>query len=91
MPDVIQLLETLACDPRGMEPPRREEALASMEPAVREALLCGDVGSLGRILGARAVMACIVTAPENDEPVEDSPSDDDEAIDIPEGEGTEAT
>lgn len=77
MSDVIQFLEALARHPRGLELRAREEALAAMDPAAREALLSGDVIALGRALDARAAMACLILAPENDEPADDqAPSED---------------
>jgi hypothetical protein len=77
--DVIQFLEALACHPRGLERRSREEALASMDPDAREALLAGDAVALARALDARPVMACFVAAPENDEPAEDEqPAEQDE-------------
>lgn len=78
MSDVIHFLEALARHPRGLELPAREEALAALSPGARAALLAGDVVALGRALGARPAMACLVSAPENDEPAEDDVPAEDE-------------
>lgn len=79
MSDVIQFLEALARHPRGLDHGTRDEALAGMPPAARDALLTGNVVALAQALDARAVMACLIAAPENDEPAQDDlPGDQDD-------------
>lgn len=79
MSDIVRLLEALACDPRGSVAPGPAAAAAPLSPDARSAVSTGDIAALHALLGTRAAMACLITAPENDEPQRDDEPDDEPA------------
>lgn len=84
MSNVIQYLDALARHPYGMGARQAEEALAGIPDEARAAIVAGDVRSLGGLLGARSAMACMVVAPDSEEPSpEDAPGDGGDAPDSP--------
>lgn len=79
MSNVIDFLDALARDPRRADPEAYAAAVATLDPAARDALLARDPAAVARVLGAQPVIACLVATPERDEPAPDeSPADDDQ-------------
>lgn len=76
MYDAISLLEHLARTPYAGEGAAADLAMA-LDPAARAAFRTGDAPALAAAMGGRAFMACVVYAPDQEEPArEDGPVDD---------------
>lgn len=87
MCDSITLLETIGADASLMsaEGAALHELLASagLEPALRTALLDGDVGTLRALLRAPEIVCCIVDpAEEDDEEEEEEEGEEDDEGEI---------
>jgi len=80
MSNVVQFLEALARNPRPMSPEEFVAAIsdANLDPVIRKALLERDVALLGRELGTRGTMFCMVFPADNEEPKEDEQREDEE-------------
>ena len=72
MSNVIQVLESLACNPTG----NLDAAVESLTPAARAALLSKDALAINALVGGRALMMCLVAPAENDEPQEEEVPDE---------------
>src|SRR5688572_29923332 len=83
MSNVVQFLESLACNPKSMSPQALADAVAltSLGAAEREALMSRNVDALNLVVGGRASMMCMIVPAENDEPQQD---------DAPQPDGDEA-
>lgn len=83
MADTIDFLERLGSDARLRhatdEEIRTTLANAGIDPAVAEAIVRGDLGTLATHLAARTDVCCLIYAPrreeEEEEEEEDSPQD----------------
>lgn len=79
MTDAIALLERIACMPDDLSVDQLDAATQNLEPAVRAAMLAGDVAALVGAMHGRPSMACMIMAPDedapepNEAPVEDEP------------------
>lgn len=69
MLNVIQFLEALARNPRGLEGDGMAEGFRSMTPGVRAALVANDPAALAAAVGATAVFVCLIEAPDGEEPL----------------------
>lgn len=76
MSDVVQFLEALARNPQGLDEAEYAGAVALLDSAVHQPLLARDVVALTQSLGRPATYACMVTAPDHDEPQQDEKRDD---------------
>lgn len=84
MSHVIDILEALARDPRPLDAHAHAGALATLDAPARDALLARDPAAILAALGLPPALACIVVAPEQDEPAPDeSPADGEEETDPP--------
>lgn len=88
MSNVIDFLDALARDPRRADPDAYAAAVATLDPAARDALLARDPAAVARAVGATPIVACMVVAPEREQPdeapAEDEPTrDDPDAPDAP--------
>lgn len=82
MRNVAEYLEALGRDAAFPSVRNRTERLQSLAPAVRVALIAGDAPALRKALGLQAVMACMISAPNEDEKdFEDQPAIPDEQPD----------
>jgi hypothetical protein len=77
MSNVVQFLESLACNPGTLSAEQLASAIADsdLEPAVREALLNRDAEALNAAVGGRSTVLCFVAPAENDEPQEEEPQE----------------
>lgn len=75
MSNVIEFLDALARDPRRADPEAYAAAAATLEPSVRAALLARDPAAVARAVGVAPIVACMVVAPEREQP-EETPADD---------------
>lgn len=79
MSTVVPLLERLARTPYRDD--AYAEAVAGLEPELRDALLGADPAGLARALGLAPVMACMVMTPDGNEPQPLDPAREDEPAD----------
>lgn len=78
MNDVIQFLEALACDPHRLDGSDWDAAVAAVDGPARGALLARDPAAIAAALGLAPTLACMIVAPEQDEPAQDDhPADGD--------------
>lgn len=68
MTDALRMLETLATSPYGVDEAGLEAMLGALEPECQEAFRTADIGALTAALGGRPQMACVIVAPDQDEP-----------------------
>lgn len=88
MSNVIDFLEALARSPKGFADAEVADAAALLTPGLRSAIEAGDAAALGQALEVSPVIACLINAPDNEEPApQDAPADGDEA---PTGPDTQA-
>lgn len=66
------------------------EAAACLPVPERAAVLACDAAALSALLGARASLACSVSAPEHEPPAEEQPDQRDEPTDLPQDDEAEA-
>jgi hypothetical protein len=85
MADVIGLLERIGQDAQLRHAGRAEiESMltsSGLDPALRDALVGNDTGSLRTLLGANTDMCCLIHAPDDDDEEGEMPDDGDDDFD----------
>lgn len=80
MTSVIQFLQSAAVDARfarlGIDVQLESFGNLDADADLKGALMSADSSALGRLLNARAEMICMVVAPEDQPPAEESPEGD---------------
>lgn len=76
MTDIIDLLESFGSDApsheAGSDELARRLAAAGVSPSVRAAIVSADRGELGRLLGAKGNVCCLINPAMDDEQDEDA-------------------
>jgi hypothetical protein len=82
MRDVIDYLESVACHGASESSPEHAGRLDRLPVEVRASIVKGDADALRHALGLPAVMACMITAPgEDDDGFDEQPVAPDELPD----------